>query len=377
MDKRVYISACPEYERELVRKSVRDILAAYGGAQAIAAPEQTVLIKANLLMNSRPEQAVTTHPLMVEAIAAEFVAIGCRVIIADSPGGPYNAATLKTVYRTCGMDEAAVNSGAELNDNFESSEVAFPEGRICKSFPIIDAVQQADVIISAAKLKTHGLAYMTAAVKNLFGAIPGLTKPAYHSKFPDRTKFNRMLVDVCECVKPAFAFIDGVVGMEGRGPSGGRPKKTGVIIGATNAHAADMAGCRIMGFKAEQVATLTEAMERGFIPRSFDELEYLGDNIEDLITSYIPAIRATFVPIHYFPQFIQPLLTKLLVSYPVIEDKCVGCGVCATNCPEQIIRIENRHAVIDYDKCIKCYCCHEFCPIQAIGFKRFAPKKND
>jgi len=376
MDKRVYISACPEYERESVKKSVRDILSAYGGAEAIASAGQTVLIKANLLMNSRPEQAVTTHPLMVEAIAAEFIGIGCRVIIADSPGGPYNAATLKVVYRTCGMDEAAADSGAELNDNFESSEVAFPEGHICKSFPIIDAVQQADVIISAAKLKTHGLAYMTAAVKNMFGAIPGLAKPAYHSKFPDRTRFNRMLVDVCECVKPAFSFIDGIVGMEGRGPSGGRPKKTGVIIGAVNAHAADMAGCRIMGFKAEQVTTLTEAMARGLIPHSFEELEYMGDNIESLITAYIPAIRATAVPIHYFPQFVQPLLTKLLVSYPVIEDKCVGCGVCATNCPEQIISIHDKRAHIDYEKCIKCYCCHEFCPVRAIGFKRFAPKGN-
>lgn len=376
MDKRVYISACGEYDREAVYASLKSIIDGFGGAAAIAKPGQTVLVKANLLMNAKPEQCVTTHPLVIEAIAAQFMQAGCKVIIGDSPGGAYNSAALKRIYAGCGMVEAAERSGATLNDDFSSHEVQCPGGLLCKSFPIIDAVSKADVIISAAKLKTHGLAYISCAVKNLFGAIPGLTKPAYHAKYPDRSQFCRMLVDLCECVKPGFSIIDGIVGMEGRGPSGGRPKQAGVLIGAANAYAADMAGCRIMGFRAEQVATLTEAMSRGFIPRSFDELEYMGDDILPLITSFIPPVKASIVPIHYFPQAIQPLLTKLLVSYPVIEDKCVGCGICVLNCPQQIIRVENKRAHIDYDKCIKCYCCHEFCPIQAIGFKRFLPKEK-
>ena len=376
MEKRVFLAGCPNYEIDNVRIAVRRILENFGGAEALsAAYGKKVLLKVNLVMALKPEDCATTHPSVVQALSEEFVACGCHVVIADSPGGLYNAAYLKRFYRICGMEEAALASGAELNDNFESREVHFPEGVICQDFTIIEPVLDADLVISVGKLKTHGLAYMTGAMKNMFGAIPGLLKPTLHSKFPDRTEFCRMLVDVCECTRPGFAILDAVGGMEGRGPTGGRPKKAGLLLGGINPHAVDLAGCRVMGFSSEQIPFLVEANNRGFIPLKFDELDYFGDPPKGFEERFVPAIKATSIPIHYLPPFVRPLMQKLFVPYPLIlNEKCTGCGACAQSCPEHIIDITDRKAVINYDKCIKCYCCHEFCPAKAIEFKRFIKK---
>lgn len=46
-------------------------------------------------------------------------------------------------------------------------------------------------------------------------------------------------------------------------------------------------------------------------------------------------------------------------------DKCIGCGICAKNCPTQNIKIENGKAVAS-SKCTMCYRCIDHCPKQAM-----------
>lgn len=72
------------------------------------------------------------------------------------------------------MVKAAQNSGATLNYNVSFSEVSPSDSMRLKTFNVIDVVKNADFVISAAKLKTHGMMTFTGAVKNLFGVIPGL-----------------------------------------------------------------------------------------------------------------------------------------------------------------------------------------------------------
>ena len=58
---------------------------------------------------------------------------------------------------------------------------------------------------------------------------------------------------------------------------------------------------------------------------------------------------------------------KALITYSILEDKCVGCGACARACPVDAISGEKKQVhKIDADKCIKCGACAEVCKFDAI-----------
>ncbi|MFW6140203.1 MAG: DUF362 domain-containing protein [Acidobacteriota bacterium] len=48
------------------------------------------------------------------------------------------------------------------------------------------------------------------------------------------------------------------------------------------------------------------------------------------------------------------------------EEKCTGCGICVSSCPEQAVTIENNLAIIDQQKCTECLQCMYDCPLDAI-----------
>lgn len=117
--------------------------------------------------------------------------------------------------------EAVVKAGGELNQDFGTEEVRFPEGVKAKSFTYTSWLSKADAIIDFAKLKTHGMAGMTCAVKNFFGTIPGTRKPEMHYMYPNTADFCSMLVDLALYNKPRLTLVDAVDCMEGNGPTPG------------------------------------------------------------------------------------------------------------------------------------------------------------
>ena len=51
------------------------------------------------------------------------------------------------------------------------------------------------------------------------------------------------------------------------------------------------------------------------------------------------------------------------------SDDCTGCGVCAENCPQEAITIQNDVAVIDQALCLQCGQCARVCPVSAVVAK--------
>ena len=351
MDNRVFIAGCKEYEQEQVNAAVNRLLDEFGGPGAILGDGKKVVVKPNLIMPRKPEDAATTHPFVMEAVCSAFIKAGAEVSIIDSTGGPHTKMILKLLYGKTGMKNAANNSGAKLSFNTKSKKVAFPEGRIMQRLDLLSPILEADLVISVAKAKTHGFQSMTGCVKNLFGCIPGMGKPLLHSKYSKRENFAGMLVDICEYIKPGFNILDGVYGMEGAGPTAGTPKHMGAIIGGVSPYAVDLAQCHLMGLRTDSVYTIHEAFARNLAPENADELKWLGDNVEDFRTNFKPAVN------------------HKNDNVPKILENCTGCGDCERICPVKCINIISKKAAITENNCIRCYCCHEFCPMKAISLE--------
>lgn len=367
MENTVFMAPCASYEQSLIEERVRQALEAFGGPEAFLQKGKRVLLKPNLLMASRPEAGVTAHPALVAAVARQFVQAGAQTIIADSPGGPYNRRAMEKVYRACGMDWAAEQSGAELNWDFSSRKRVFA-GKARQEFQLIAPLDQADAVISVGKMKTHMMMYFTGAVKNLYGLIPGVTKAACHSQHPNRENFADLLVDLCQAVQPDLSIIDGVVGMDGKGPSAGRPRQAGVLFAAQNPFAADLAAMLYCGLDPSLAPVHRQGLAWGLAPESGERLTFVGQPLPPLDQPFAPAIPSRHARpfIAAMPHFLQPKLDQWLGAWPRFTAQCVGCGVCARACPRQAIRVEKGRARLDKRRCIKCYCCHELCPQKAV-----------
>lgn len=371
----VAVTRVDEYEKQKVTAAIKRHFELLKLGEIIK-PNMRVLLKPNLLMKRRPEEITTTHPLIIGAIAKCLHDTGVTaIVLADSPGGPYSKSALKGIYDTCGMTDICKEYNIILNDDFTSYVQKCENGKMVKEFTLITPVKQADFIIDVARLKTHAMTTLSGGVKNLFGTIPGLMKPEFHWRFPELPDFCEMLLDLCEVVAPNVTFVDAITAMEGDGPSGGTPKSTNMIISSKSPYCTDLALCKVMSLSPSEVLTVKGAIERGVSPKSFDELEIIGDELLIYNDFKMPKAKNISFDDHV-PKLIQKpvyyIINKFLSARPIIKkSECVGCRKCAQSCPANVISMKSGKAHIDKSKCIKCFCCHEMCPVKAIDIKRF------
>lgn len=374
-DRRVCVSACDQYDIDRLDAIIEEQCRTLGLSDYIT-EGCSVVIKPNLVIRRKPDEATTTHPEVVAAVIRAVKRRGAKsVTVAESSGGLYNKAAMTAIYQTCGITEICEREGAELNtSDFTSIPLTHPDAVLCHQFGVITPIVNADVLINIAKLKTHCMTGLSGAVKNLFGSMPGLSKPEMHCQYPDKSDFQQMLVDLCTLVRPQISFIDAIECMEGDGPSGGSPRFMGAVIGGRNPFAMDVVACSLINMNPDKVFMLRHGVERGFCPAGIDEVELIG-SLDGLIVSDFVHPRSKDTDfLDFLPKFLRPAGRKiegLLSPRPVIRFKsCVGCGKCAESCPQHTITIANKKAEIDYSKCIKCYCCHEMCPVKAIDVRR-------
>jgi ferredoxin len=270
------------------------------------------------------------------------------------------------------MSRIAAEAGATCSDDMSTQVVSFPEAQVAKRLDVLGIAVEADVIISVPKLKTHGLATMTCAVKNMFGTVPGLSKMLYHAKWPDMADFAQMLLDVHQRRPPELALVDGIWGMDGNGPSAGDPRPVGVILAADDGIAADLVASKIAGIDLQRIPTLTAAIGRGLIAPDLSDIELSGAPLEQVAADPPFALPATATHSRrgVLSRVSQVLPLHALSAYPVANARCIGCGTCARACPAEAISIVDRVARMDLDICIRCYCCHELCPHDAIDLKK-------
>lgn len=208
------------YDQAAVDTAVLQGVDLLGGIARFVQPEERILLKPNLLSRALPQKAITTHPAVFSAVCRLLRESGyTHLSYGDSPGNPTTSPDKAA--QASGIAEAAKRYGVEMADFFSGSVVPFPDGHTAKSFYLCRGVQDADAMINICKMKTHALERITGAVKNLYGCITGVNKAAGHAAYPDSWVFADMLTDLHRCVRPRLHIMDGIIAMEGNGPTSG------------------------------------------------------------------------------------------------------------------------------------------------------------
>ena len=372
----VSVERCDTYDRVAVMEAVDRALEGLGGMPRFVSPGEKILVKPNLLSPMPPDKAVTTHPLIVEAVVRLIQSAGAYPIISESPGvgTKHSEQRLKEVFETTGMMEVADRTGAELRIELEPIHVSFLEGKFVKGFELLPVFKEVDGIVNLPKLKTHVFMIYTGAVKNLFGLIHGVSKSKFHVRFPNEADFAGMLIDVMRLVEPRLTVMDGVIGMEGNGPgSHGSPRKVGVILAGENPVEVDAIACRIIGMGFDEVPIFEAAKAAGVW--NGEEPQIVGTPIEEVMISDFrkPVSQPTEKAILKYElvrKFAGKLMREITSPKPVPQKgRCIACGVCVRSCPQNAIKIKEKVAVVDDSLCIRCYCCHEMCPESAIDLR--------
>ena len=316
-----------------------------------------ILLKPNLLTQAEPSSAITTHPNFIIALARALHKRGTQVFVADNPGGFGDIKSLKSIYSTLGLDRYKEEITLLFND-----KPAYQKNGYTLSW----WTQGFDEMINLPKLKTHNLVQITAAVKNLYGCIPGVAKSRLHLQYPKPKQLAHKILEVHNLFIPQINILDGIVTLEGEGPGrGGVPVRRGLIMVSNSALALDYVLSKLIKMPAEKIPYLDIAIKQGLFSPETIEI-YPQDWQRFIINDFIFSTPAF---IGSLPPAIMNLISLVLNFKPVINKKsCKLCKKCIDICPAQAIDTQGDSSLtIDHNKCIFCLCCQEVCPYAAVA----------
>lgn len=250
-------------------RNVRTALESLGGMGRFVKRGAKVVVKPNVLTGRPPEYATTTNPVVVATIIRMCLEVGAdEVTVLDYP-----TSSPRSAFQTAGLTQAVAEAGGKLKylSNRDFERVDIPEGRAITSWPLVTQALEADTLINVPIGKTHGMAGLTLAMKNLMG-IMGDSRGQIHVDFPQK------IADVNTVVKPHLVILDAYRILVRNGPTGGNlddvqmPK---TLVAGTSQTAVDAYGTTIMGWKPTDLPSLVEAASRGLGETDLAKLDIL------------------------------------------------------------------------------------------------------
>ena len=367
---KVIIQECKDYSPDDVIDKINSGIEKLGGWDIFVKKGNVVLLKVNLIGPKTSDSAAITHSEFVRALTKILIKRGCTVWIGDSSGGAIaGISPTAQSLKVSGYEKVAKEEGAIIK-NFDREGVIEiePKGKYKEKMYLAKPLFDADVVINLPKLKTHSANIYTGAVKNVFGCVPGLRKAMYHKIAPAKDDFGEIIVDIHEDVKFDLHIMDGIISMQGEGPTAGDVYEANKILISTDPLALDTVAVNMLGMTVEDIPILNAARKRNLGQYNLDKIEIDGDY------NTIPHLKNYKLPKNSKNK--RRMSTKSVVKVidffktrPAINlKKCKHCNMCVESCPLNAIDTDSKK--IDYSKCIECMCCHELCIHKAVELKR-------
>jgi len=256
--------------------SVRKAIGLAGGLADIISSGGTVLIKPNVVNAYHPDTGATTDPRVCKSIAIMVKEIGAKPIIVESSS---IGADTEEAFQVAGYLKLR-DEGFEVIDlkKEENVTVPVPRGSVLKEISLPRIVVDADAIISVPRMKTHEQAKVTLSLKNMKGILPDIFKRKFHLTFG----IFQGVADLCTVIRPALSVVDGIIAMEGLGPTEGTPVEMGLIIAGKDPVAVDTTTGLVMGFEPGEDETANAAAESQIGTADMDMIEVVGESISDV-----------------------------------------------------------------------------------------------
>lgn len=239
-----------------------------------------VLIKLNLCLLKGPETGATVDPRVARGLIEWLLSNYSieKIYLAEADATHLGA---DMAFRVLGWyDHFKDMERVELFNLSKDETVAIPCQHLGE-LQMSKTMMEADLLVSLGKLKTHTQQKITCILKNQFGSIPYKYKIIYHPRLAEA------ICDAAAVRLPDLSVIDGLIAMEGNGPTNGIPKRTKLLMAANDPVAMDHFCAGLMGFKPLTVPHLKLAIETG-----------LGNaDYQVLGTALVPAnLRFRFLP---------------------------------------------------------------------------------
>jgi len=298
------------YDSGVLGPALADLLAPLGGLAAFVKPGDRVLLKPNLLTGARAGKACTTDPAIVREVARLVRDAGGKPFLGDSPAfgsaaGVARANGLLPICKELDIEIVEFKSG-----RYTSAGETFDHLRLSKE------AMEADVLINLPKVKSHMQLTLTLGAKNLFGCVPGKMKAWWHMEAgKDALRFGKMLVETAATLAPDLTIIDGIVGHEGNGPSGGEPRFLGLLGASANVFAIDRVFTAILGVDPRTVPVLAALDALGLPPAGLDDIPVDGPSLEE-VRCPDWKLPETLMPIDFgMPRVIRSTFRHLYVRF--------------------------------------------------------------
>ena len=265
----------PDYPE--IEAAVRKAIEMIGGVEDMIKPGDLVLLKPNWAAPPVEREAgCITLPEVAKAVADIVKERGARPVIAESSAVGVDT---QKVIDTSGYKDL-LDQGYEVVDLKKTNKITLPveNGLVLEDVQTYELVEQADVIISLPKMKTHDQAEMTGPMKNLKGLMSDKYKRLFHQKFG----MFEGCVDITSTFKPAFTVVDGIVCQEGLGPIFGKPVEMDLILAGRDLVAVESVCAQIAEFEPEDLPIPRKGAEKGLGNLNPDDIEVVGEKIENL-----------------------------------------------------------------------------------------------
>jgi uncharacterized protein (DUF362 family) len=292
----VYLGACPAYQSEAIYKVLQKAFETIETEKPISG---NVVIKPNLVM-AHPKVATEgfTRKQVVEAVLNLVRQRGKsvrRIDIVEKSGlgvttaGMYRYAGYRSLTQTFPVRLRAMEEG-------ERTLVSLKNWKVHPTLHIAREMAERDFLIFVPKLKTNVLSHgYSGALKLNIGTIDSKERIAHHHR-----SLPQKIIDILEIANPDLIVTDGIRLAFGGNQMTQKGIDFGVIAVSTDAVAHDMICAQLLGLDPLKIEHIREAIDRGYGPRTVDDVTVTGDYPLSKGRSIVKSLDFGFQPVSRF-----------------------------------------------------------------------------